>query len=94
MKIYLDFYESFVKLDSGYETKPQLIIICEDDKHMKEAFKEIVTNGVEIPNQKVYYTTDLRQNSDTLTKSLVEFKKDETTGKYKMEEIEIKLLGN
>ena len=92
MKIYSDFYESFIQFDSGYETKPQLIIVCEDDKHMKEAFKEIITNKVEIPNQKVYYTTDLRQNGDTLAKSLVEFKMDEATGKYKMEEIEVKLL--
>ena len=94
MKIYFDFYDSFIKLDSGYLTKPQLIILCEDDKHMKEAFKEIVTNGAEIPDQKIYYTTDLRQNSDSLAKSLVEFRKDEATGKYKMEEIEVKLLGN
>ena len=93
MKLYIDFYESFITFDSGYETKPQLILVCEDDKHMAETFREIVTNHVEIPDQKVYYTTDLRQNSVTLEKSLIEFKTDEKTGKYKMEEIELKLLG-
>ena len=93
MKNYIDFYESFVTFDSGYETKPQLIMVCEDEKHMVETLKEIVTNKLEIPKQKIYYTTDLRQNSLTLEKSLVEFKIDEETKKYKMEEIEIKLLG-
>lgn len=93
MKLYIDFYESFVQFDSGYELKPQLILVCEDDKHMVEAFKEIVTNKVEISNVKIYFTTDLRQNNETLEKSLVEFKIDEKTGKYKMDEIEVKLLG-
>ena len=41
----------------------------------------------------MYFTTDLRQNSETLEKSLVEFKIDEATGKYKKEEIDLKLLG-
>ena len=60
---------------------------------MAETFKEIVKNGVEIPGQKIYFTTDLRQNSETLEKSLIEFKTDEKTGKYKMSEAETKLLG-
>ena len=89
----MDFYESFVTFDSGYEIKPQLILVCEDDKHMVETFKEIVTNKLEIPGQKIYFTTDLRQNNITLEKSLVEFKTDEETGKYKIDEIEVKLLG-
>jgi len=93
MKLWIDFYESFVTFDSGYEMKPQLILVCEDDKHMAETFKVIVTNNVEVPDQKVYYTTDLRQNGLSLEKSLVEFKTDEKTGKYKMEEVELKLLG-
>ena len=93
MKLYIDFYESFMTFDSGYEMKPQLILVCEDDKHMAESFKEIVTNNVDVPDQKIYYTTDLRQNGLTLDKSLVEFKADEKTGKYKMEEVELKLLG-
>ena len=72
---------------------PQLILICEDDKHTAEAFREIVTNKVEIQQIKLYFTTDLRQNEETLAKTLVEFKIDETTGKYKMENVEVKLLG-
>ena len=45
------------------------------------------------PKIKFYFTTDLRQNEETLDKTLVGFKIDEETNKYKMEEIEVKLLG-
>ena len=38
MKLYKDFYENFQAVDSGYMNLPQLIIICEDDKHMAETF--------------------------------------------------------
>lgn len=93
LQLYKDFYESFVQFDSGFEIKPQLIFVCEDEKHMVETLKTIVTNRMEIPGIKTLFTTDLRQNSETLEKSLVEFKIDETTGKYKKEEIDLKLLG-
>ena len=93
MKYYIDFYESFVTFDSGFEIKPQLILVAEDNKHMVEILKVIVTNKLEIPKLKMLFTTDLRQNSETLEKSLIEFKTDETTGKYKMEEVNLKILG-
>ena len=72
---------------------PQLILICEDDKHTAEAFREIVTNKVEIPQIKLYFTTDLRQNEETLERTLVHFGLDPETKKYKMENIEVKILG-
>ena len=93
MKLYKDFYENFVTMDSGFERVPQLIFICEDDKHMVETFKEIVKNKLELPKIKLYFSTDLKQNSETLSTSLTEFKLDESTGKYKMETGEVKLLG-
>ncbi len=93
MKLYKDFYENYQVGDSGYMGLPQLIIICEDEKHMAETFKVIVMNGLEISNIKLYFTTDLRQNEETLEKTLVEFKLDDETKKYKMENIEVKLLG-
>ena len=93
MKLYEDFYVNFVPNDSGFKNIPQLIIICEDDRHIAETFKEIVIKKVEIPKIKLYFTTDLRQNEETLNKTLVEFKVDEDTGKYKMVEVEVKLLG-
>ncbi len=92
MKLYKDFYESFVPFDSGYEMKPQLILVCEDDKHTVEAFKEVVTKQIEIPGINLLFTTDLKQNNETIKQSLTEFKMDETTGKYKLEQIELKLL--
>ena len=91
MRLYQDFYANFVPGDSGFSTMPQLIFVCEDEKHMAETFKEIITNHVEIPQLKLYFTTDLRQNEETLENTLVEFKL--VDGKYKMENIELKLLG-
>ena len=93
IKLYIDFYESFVTFDSGFEVKPQLILVAEDNKHMVEILKIIVTNKLEIPNLTLLFTTDLRQNNESLDKSLIEFKIDETTGKYKMEEVNLKILG-
>lgn len=93
MRLYQDFYDNFVPGDSGFASMPQLIFICEDEKHMAETFKMIVVNKVEIKQLKMYFSTDLRQNEETLAKTLVEFKKDEETKKYKMEDVEVKLLG-
>ena len=72
---------------------PQLIFICEDEKHMAETFRTIIVNQVEIKQLKLYFSTDLRQNEETLAKTLVEFKQDTETKKYKMEDVEVKLLG-
>lgn len=91
MRLYKEFYENFVAGDSGFMGMPQLILICEDEKHMAETFKEIVKSQVEIPQIKLYFSTDLRQNKETLEDTLVEFKL--VDGKYKMENIELKLLG-
>ena len=92
MRLYKDFYENFVQFDSGYEIKPQIVVVCEDDRHMVEAFREIITNGLEIKGIKLCFTTDLRQNYTKLSKSLVEFKIDEETKKYKVETLELKIL--
>ena len=91
MNLYKDFYENFVPGDSGFTNLPQLILICEDEKHMAEAFKEIVKNQIEIPQINLLFTTDLRQNEETLSNTLVQFKL--VDGKYKMENVELKLLG-
>lgn len=93
MKLYKDFYDNYQVMDSGFSMMPQLIIICEDEKHMAETFKIIVMNQLEIDKIKLYFSTDLRQNEETLENTLVEFKLDQETGKYKMENIQVKLLG-
>ena len=92
MKLLKDFYENFVTFDSGYDIKPQLVLLCEDDKHTVEAFKTIVTNKLEISNANIYFTTDLKQNLQSLTNSLTEFVLDEETGKYKIQELNLKIL--
>jgi len=93
MAMYKEFYENFVQGDSGFSNLPQLILVCEDDKHTAESFKEIVKNKLEIPQIKLYFTTDLRQNSETLENTLIEFRIDEATKKYKMFNVEVKILG-
>ena len=92
MKLYKDFYENFTPMDSGFKMMPQLILLCEDEKHMAETFREIVVNGLGIDKLNLYYTTDLRQNDSTLEYSLAEFKLDPTTNKYRMDNVDIKLL--
>jgi len=92
MKVYVDFYEHFVPMDSGYETKPEIILVCEDEKHMVECLREIVKNKIKIDGQKIYYTTDLRQNADTLDNSLTKFQKNATTGKFEVKNVKFKIL--
>ena len=92
LRLYKDFYENFIPGDSGFQRLPQLIFICEDDKHMAETFKAIIINQMEIPQIKLYFSTDLRQNKDTLADALIEFVIDETSGKYKTKNVELKLL--
>ena len=92
MKLYKDFYENYVIGDSGFSSMQQLILVCEDEKHMAECFKEIVTNSVEIPQITLLFTTDLKQNDESLTNSLVQFKLDPETNKYKVENVTLKLL--
>lgn len=92
MNFYKDFYNNFVPGDSGFMVIPQLILVCEDDKHMVETLREIISKNLIIDKIKLYFTTDLKQNSTTLDKSLTEFVKDEATGKYKAINIEFKVL--
>lgn len=93
MKQYKEFYENFIPGDSGFHSMPQLILVCEDDKHMAETFREIIRKGLEIDQIKLYFTTDLKQNSDTLTNTLIEFVLDKESNKYKIHNVELKILG-
>ena len=93
MKMYKEFYENFEPGDSGFTSMPQLILVCEDDRHTAEVFREIVKNKVEISKIKLLFTTDLKQNGESLSNTLTEFKLDPETNKYKVENIELKLLG-
>ena len=90
MNLWKDFYENFTPGDSGFTSIPGLILVCEDDRHMAEIFKTIVTNKISIPKITLYYTTDFNQNNDSLSKSLYDF--IEENGKYKIRNVEAKIL--
>lgn len=92
MRLYQDFYDNFVPMDGGFVQKPLIIFVCEDDKHMAETFKTIVVNNVEINNVPLYFTTDLKQISEKLGKTLVKFVLDSKTKKYKIENPDIAIL--
>ncbi len=90
MNLWKDFYDNFTPGDSGFLSIPQLVFVCEDDRHMAETFKVLVTNNIKIQKINYYYTTDLHQNSDSLSKSLYDF--IEENGKYKIRNVEAKVL--
>ena len=92
MNFYNDFYKNFIPGDSGFNLMPQLIIVAEDKNHMTEIYKEILKNKLEIEEIKLYFTTDLMQNEETLSDSLIQFSFDEKTKKYKADRIHLKLL--
>ena len=92
MRLYNDFYDNYVPGDSNFPSMPQLILVCEDDNHMAETFKEIITNQVDTTKIRLYYTTDLKQNLSSLEKILYGFKLNPESNKYILENIDLKLL--
>ena len=92
MRLYKDFYNNFIPSDSGFLSLPQFILVCEDDLHTVEVFREIVTKNSFSDKYKIYYTTDLKQNEPSLAKSLIEFVVDPATGKYKAVNVDFKIL--
>lgn len=93
IKLYEEFYDNFQAKDCNFDKKPQLVIIGEDDEHLIDIFKAVKKVKAEIKGIELYYTTDLRQLDDELDKTLIVFKLDETTQRYRMEIQEISLLG-
>lgn len=92
MHLWMDFYDNFVPGDSGFKMIPQLVFVCEDKKHMAEVFRELTLKNIKIDKITFYYTTDLMQNADDLSKSLYYFV--EENGKYNIRNIEAKILGS
>lgn len=90
LKMYKDFYDNFVPGDSNMDMIPQLILVGEDDKHIVEIFKEILTNKIEIDKINFYFTSDLKQNSETLENTLTQFVIN--NNKYEMKNISLKIL--
>ena len=92
IKLYENFYKNFQAKDCGFDKKPQLIIIGEDDEHIIEIFKNLMKVEAELDGIEVYYTTDLKQLEESLDKSLVAFRMDPVTQRYKLEIIQTPLL--
>ena len=92
IKLYENFYKNFQAKDCGFDKKPQLIIIGEDDEHVIEIFKNSKKVEAELDGIEVYYTTDLKQLDESLDKSLIAFRMDPATQRYKLEIIQIPLL--
>ncbi|MBQ6860447.1 MAG: replication-relaxation family protein [Clostridia bacterium] len=94
MKLYEEFYNNYQAKDCGFDKRPQLVIIGEDDEHMIELFKDIKRVNAELKGIELYFSTDLRQLEAEMNKTLITFKQDPETGRYRMEMAEIPLLEN
>ena len=92
MKLYENFYKNFQAKDCGFDKKPQLIIIGEDDNHLVEIFKNFMRVQADLEGIEVFYTTDLRQLEESLETSLIAFRLNEQTGRYQKEIIQTPLL--
>ena len=92
IKLYENFYKNFQAKDCGFDKKPQLIIIGEDDNHLVEIFKNYMRVQADLEGIEVFYTTDLRQLEDNLETSLIAFRLNQETGRYQKEAIETPLL--
>lgn len=90
MKLWQDFYENFITGDSGFDSIPQLVFLCEDNKHMAEVYKILFINKIKIDKINFYYTTDLKQNEEKLDKSLFSFIYEDN--QFKLKNIEAKIL--
>ena len=91
MNLWKDFYDNYVPGDSGFETVPQLVFLCEDTMHAGEVFKTLVLNQINIDKINFYYTTDLEQNNENLSNSLYSFVIE--NGKYRINRVNAQILG-
>lgn len=94
MKLYEEFYDNYQAKDCGFDKRPQLVIIGEDDEHVIEIFKDTKRINVELKGIEIYYSTDLRQLEDEIDKTIIAFKQDPETGRYRMEMAELSMLEN
>ena len=92
MKLYEEFYDNYQAKDCGFDKRPQLVIIGEDDNHVIELFKDIKRINVDLKGIEIYYSTDLRQLEDEIDKTIIAFKQDPETGRYRMEMAQLLML--
>lgn len=94
MKLYEEFYANYQAKDCGFDKRPQLVLIAEDDEHLIELFKNIKRINVELKGIEIYFSTDLRQLENEIDKTIIVFKQDPTTGRYSMEMGPVSFLEN
>lgn len=92
MKLYEEFYDNYQAKDCGFDKRPQLVIIGEDDNHVIDLFRDIKRIKVELKGIEIYYSTDLRQLEDEIDKTIIAFKQDPETGRYRMEMAQLSML--
>ena len=56
-----------------FDVPPIIILLCEDDTHIKEVHEELLEKS--FPSLYVLYTTDIRQMESNLSSSLMSYKK-------------------
>lgn len=69
---YCEFVENFSPTPDMLEP-PQLIIVGEDDKHLFEVFKQVLTHKLQAADREFLYTSDLRVICGELNRSLIKF---------------------
>ena len=56
MKLYEEFYANYQAKDCGFDKRPQLVLIAEDDEHLIELFKNIKRINVELKGIEIYFS--------------------------------------
>ena len=92
VQLYSDFYENFAKNDIGFAEKPQLVFVGEDLQHLADMFRIIKKVGMVVPDEEMYFTTELRNLEETLESSISVFELDADTKKYKVVNKELEIL--
>lgn len=81
LKLYKSFYDELITTSKSLPIFPQLILVCEDDKHVKELIEEIIKEKCIISKLRLYISTDYMIKNDILN-SIIEIKIDEKNNRY------------
>lgn len=92
LQLYADFYENFSKNDAGFSKAPNLVFVGEDVNHNAEIFRIIKKIGIDIPDEKLFFTTDLEQLEKSLEKTISVFEFDKENNKYKLIQKDLEIL--
>ncbi len=93
LKTYKEYVDYFSPTPTMTEP-PRLILVGEDDKHLFEIFKQVLTHKIQPSNRDFLYTSDLRVIGGELSRSLIQFTivKENNKFKPKIQELNFDLL--